>query len=48
VHKSDAGAVQLDLHGPDEIRPAYRALAERFGTGMSAAIIQPMMAAAPR
>ena len=43
VHKSDAGAVQLDLHGPDEVRAAYRALAERFGTGMAAAIIQPMV-----
>jgi acyl-CoA synthetase (NDP forming)/GNAT superfamily N-acetyltransferase len=43
VHKSDARAVQLDLHGPDEVRAGYRALAERFGTGMSAAIIQPMI-----
>jgi acyl-CoA synthetase (NDP forming)/L-amino acid N-acyltransferase YncA len=43
VHKSDAGAVQLDLHGPDEVRAGYRALAETFGTRMSAAIIQPMI-----
>jgi acyl-CoA synthetase (NDP forming)/RimJ/RimL family protein N-acetyltransferase len=43
VHKSDAGAVQLDLHGPDEVRAGYRALAERFGTRMSAAAIQPMV-----
>jgi acyl-CoA synthetase (NDP forming)/GNAT superfamily N-acetyltransferase len=43
VHKSDAGAVQLDLHGPDEVRAGYRALAERFGADMSAAIIQPMI-----
>ena len=43
VHKSDAGAVQLDLHGPDEVRAGYRALAERFGTRMSAAVIQPMV-----
>jgi acyl-CoA synthetase (NDP forming)/GNAT superfamily N-acetyltransferase len=43
VHKSDAEAVQLDLHGPDEVRAGYRALAERFGTRMSAAVIQPMV-----
>ncbi len=43
VHKSDAGAVQLDLHGPEEVRAGYRALAARFGTRMSAAIIQPMI-----
>jgi acyl-CoA synthetase (NDP forming) len=43
VHKSDAGAVQLDLHSPDEVRAGYRALAERFGTRMSAAVIKPMV-----
>jgi acyl-CoA synthetase (NDP forming)/GNAT superfamily N-acetyltransferase len=43
VHKSEAGAVQLDLHGPDEVRAGYRALAERFGPRMSAAMIQPMI-----
>jgi acyl-CoA synthetase (NDP forming)/GNAT superfamily N-acetyltransferase len=43
VHKTDAGAVQLDLHGPDEVRAGYRALAERFGARMSAALIQPMV-----
>jgi acyl-CoA synthetase (NDP forming) len=43
VHKSDAGAVQLDLHGPDEVRAGYRALAETFGTRMSAATMQPMV-----
>jgi acyl-CoA synthetase (NDP forming)/GNAT superfamily N-acetyltransferase len=43
VHKSDAGAVQLDLHGPNEVRAAYRALAQRFGARMSAALIQPMI-----
>ena len=40
MHKSDAGAVQLDLHGPDEIRPAYRALAERFGTEVIIGVVQ--------
>jgi len=43
VHKTDAGAVQLDLHGPDEVRAGYRALAQRFGAQMTAALIQPMV-----
>ncbi len=43
VHKTDAGAVQFDLHGPDEVRAGYRALAERFGPRMTAAVIQPMV-----
>jgi acyl-CoA synthetase (NDP forming)/GNAT superfamily N-acetyltransferase len=43
VHKTDAGAVQLDLHGAEEVRAAYRALAARFGTRMSAALVQPMI-----
>jgi acyl-CoA synthetase (NDP forming)/L-amino acid N-acyltransferase YncA len=43
VHKSDAGAVQLDLHGAKEVRAGYRALAEKFGTQMAATIIQPMV-----
>jgi acyl-CoA synthetase (NDP forming) len=44
VHKSEAGAVQLELHGADEVRGGYRALEERFGTGMASVIIQPMVA----
>jgi acyl-CoA synthetase (NDP forming)/GNAT superfamily N-acetyltransferase len=43
VHKTDAGAVQLDLHGPDEVRAAYRALAGRFGARLSAVLVQPMI-----
>jgi acyl-CoA synthetase (NDP forming)/GNAT superfamily N-acetyltransferase len=43
VHKTDAGAVQLDLHGSDEVRAGYRALAARFGSRMSAALVQPMI-----
>lgn len=43
VHKSDAGAVQLDLHGHREVRAGYRALAERFGPRLCGAIIQPMI-----
>ena len=43
VHKTDAGAVQLDLHGRREVRVGYRALADRFGPRMSGAILQPMV-----
>ncbi len=43
VHKTDAGAVQLDLHGDGEVRAGYRALATRFGDRMSAALVQPMI-----
>ena len=43
VHKTDAGAVQLDLHGDSEVRAGYRALATRFGGRMPAALIQPMI-----
>jgi len=44
VHKSEAGAVQLELHGAEEVRAGYRALEERFGAGLAAVIIQPMIA----
>ena len=43
VHKTDAGAVQLDLHGDGEVRAGYRALATRFGDRMTAALVQPMI-----
>ena len=31
VHKTDAGAVELDLRTEAEVRSAYRRLTERFG-----------------
>ena len=43
VHKTDAGAVQLDLHGSEEVQAGYRALAARFGSKMIAALVQPMI-----
>ena len=43
IHKSEAGAVQLELHGAEEVRAGYRALEERFGAGLAAVIIQPMV-----
>ena len=44
VHKSDAGAVQLDLRTPQEIAEAYRDLAARFGTRLRRILVQPMLA----
>src|ERR1019366_1556044 len=44
VHKTDAGAVKLDLHGEEEVRAAYRQLAAAFGAGLSGVLVQPMLA----
>ena len=43
VHKSDAGAVKLDLRTPQEIAEAYRDLAARFGPGLRRVLVQPML-----
>jgi acyl-CoA synthetase (NDP forming)/GNAT superfamily N-acetyltransferase len=43
VHKSDAGAVQLDLRTPQEIGAAYRDLTARFGIRLSRVLVQPML-----
>lgn len=42
VHKSALGAVVLDLHGPQPVRSAYRALARRFADRMTGVVIQPL------
>lgn len=42
LHKSDQGAVLLDLDGEQAVRAAYRGLAERFGDVMTGVVIQPM------
>ncbi|MGW7520111.1 bifunctional acetate--CoA ligase family protein/GNAT family N-acetyltransferase [Streptomyces sp. NPDC054796] len=42
VHKSDEGAVVLDLDGEDRVRAAYRRLATRFEGQMSGAVVQSM------
>jgi acyl-CoA synthetase (NDP forming)/GNAT superfamily N-acetyltransferase len=44
VHKSDAGAVELGLHGPAEVRRALRRLEDRFGDRLSGVLVQPMIA----
>jgi acyl-CoA synthetase (NDP forming)/GNAT superfamily N-acetyltransferase len=43
VHKSNAGAVELDLHTAAEVRAAYRRLAARFGSRLSRVLVQPMV-----
>ena len=44
VHKTDAGAVELDLHTEAEVRNAYRRLTERFGERQRSVLVQPMIA----
>ena len=43
VHKTDAGAVELDLHTAAEVHAAYRRLAGRFGSRLSRVLVQPMV-----
>jgi acyl-CoA synthetase (NDP forming) len=43
VHKSDAGAVELDLHTADDVREGYRHLRELFGSRLRRVVIQPMI-----
>jgi acyl-CoA synthetase (NDP forming) len=43
VHKTDAGAVRLGLHGEQETRAAYRELAGTFGARLTGVIVQPML-----
>ncbi|MFD8864616.1 GNAT family N-acetyltransferase [Streptomyces sp. NPDC059590] len=42
VHKSDQGALRLDLEGAEAVRDAYRDLRERFRDRMTGALVQPM------
>jgi acetyl coenzyme A synthetase (ADP forming)-like protein len=42
LHKSDAGAVHLNLHGDADVRAAYQDLVTRLGTRMSGVLVQPM------
>ena len=43
VHKSDAGAVELDLRGARDVRSAMARLEQRFHGQLSGAIVQPMV-----
>ena len=44
LHKSDAGAVKLRLASPDQVRDAYRDLADRLGRRLAGVHVQPMAA----
>ncbi|GAA2128479.1 hypothetical protein GCM10009727_19130 [Actinomadura napierensis] len=44
LHKTAAGALQLDLRGPGDVRSAYRWLADRFGEGLRGVLVQRMAA----
>jgi acyl-CoA synthetase (NDP forming)/GNAT superfamily N-acetyltransferase len=43
VHKTDAGAVELDLHTEADVRAAYRGLTDRFGDRQRRVLVQPMI-----
>jgi acyl-CoA synthetase (NDP forming)/GNAT superfamily N-acetyltransferase len=43
IHKTEAGAVKLGLHGEQEVRAAYRELAETFGPDLTGVLVQPML-----
>jgi acyl-CoA synthetase (NDP forming)/GNAT superfamily N-acetyltransferase len=43
LHKTDAGAVRLDLRSPDDVRGAFDELAGKFTDRLAGALIQPMI-----
>jgi len=43
VHKTDAGAVVLDVRTEDGVRAGYRTLAEKFGARLARVLVQPMI-----
>ena len=43
VHKTDAGAVELDLRTEADVRNAYRRLTGRFGERQRSVLVQPMI-----
>jgi len=44
AHKTEAGAVELDLRTQADVRSAYRRLTDRFGERMRQVLVQPMIA----
>lgn len=42
IHKSEAGAIQLDLNGEQDVRRAYRWLTGRFGGSLAGVMVQAM------
>ena len=44
VHRTDAGAVKVDLRTPEEVAEGYRTLAAGFGPRLQRVLVQPMLA----
>jgi acetyl coenzyme A synthetase (ADP forming)-like protein len=45
VHKTDAGAVHLNLESAEEVEQAYVSMRDRLGDDMGGAVVQPMVSA---
>ena len=43
AHRSDTGAVELDVRAADDVRAGYRRLVGRFGSRLQRVLIQPMI-----
>ena len=43
LHKTDAGAVRLDLRSPDDVRRAFEDLAVKFAGRLTGVLVQPMV-----
>ena len=43
VHKTEAGAVKLGLHGEQEVRAAHAELAAAFGARLTGVVVEPML-----
>jgi len=43
VHKTEAGAVKLGLHGEAEVRAAYEELSAAFAARLTGVLVQPML-----
>ena len=43
LHKSDAGAVRLDLRSPEDVRRAFEDLAVKFAGQLTGVLVQPMI-----
>src|SRR5262249_53672254 len=43
VHKTEAGAVKLDLRDASDVRAAYRDLVRTFGEQLTGILVQPML-----
>jgi acyl-CoA synthetase (NDP forming) len=43
IHKTEAGAVKLSLHGEAEVRTAYQELAATFGSRLTGVLVEPML-----